>query len=248
MTRGKGNKFNPRRMNRTQRRFAKRSRSDFSGLNTRAPARPKTAQEAPWNSLVIQRRVTVLDNTAFNVNTQYIVDSLIAQLELPTTTQLSWRLLKVDIYDLSGRPFDARIYDYTRYAASASSPQQGQLATGLSVPARNGWSSTRLVFPKSVSSFANNGGASLVTWLTGTVASPIGIVSASSDTILLRMHVLWRPLQTSGTPVGFCDYANAHHVSFAVTPTTASLPDKPTEFPQEQHKRLGVARASPMRA
>lgn len=246
MARGKGNKFNPRRVSRPMRRRATRNRSDFDGLNLRAPARPRTAQEAPWNSIVVQRRVTVSDNSSFSVNTTYITDSLIAQLELPTTTQVSWRLRMVDIYDLAARPFDARIYDYLR--STSTSTAGGQLATGLSVPSRNGWSSTRLKYPKSVSSFANSGGTSLVTWLTGTVASPIGIISANSDTMLFRMHLLWRPLQAGGTPTGFSEHANAHHASFAVTPSHEFDPDKPTVLPADQHTKLRNMRASPMRA
>lgn len=245
MAKGKGNKFNPRRMSRPARRMRSR-KSDFDGLNLRAPARPKTAQEAPWNSIVVQRRVTVSDNTSFSVNTTYVTDSLIAQLELPNTTQLSWRLRMVDIYDLAGRPFDCRIYDYIRPSAGVATV--GQLATGLSIPARNGWSSTRLKYPRSVSSFANSGGSTLVTWLTGTVASPVGIISANSDTMLFRMHLLWRPLQAGGTPTGFSEHANAHHVSFAVTPSHEFDPDKPTLLPADQHNKLRNVRASPMRA
>lgn len=246
MAKGKGNKFNPRRRNRFSRRIGINRKSDFDGLNVRAPSRPKTAQEAPWNSIVVQRRITVSDDSAFTVNTQYIIDSLIAQLELPTTVSLTWRIRFVDVYDLAGRPFDARIYDFTRQRTGVPAP--GQLATGLSVPARNGWSSTRLIFPKAVSAFANSGGSAIATWMTGSVAAPIGITSATSDLMLFRMHLLWRPLQAGGAPTGFSEHANLHHVPFAITPSKEFLPDKPTELPLEGQKRLHSSRASPMRA
>lgn len=224
---------------------ARTPKSDFCGLSTRAPARPKSAQEAPWNSIVIQRRVAVADNSNFTVNTQYVTDSLLGQLELPTTVSLSWRLRSIDIYDLSGRPFDSRIYDYNQ--SSGIAVFNGQLATGISVPARNGWSSMRLTYPKAVSAFAHRSGTGSQTWLTGNVGTPLGISSTASGTILFRLHLLWRPLTGTGAPVGFSEHTIAHGIPFAIAPSTVYLADDPPQLQPEAVKRLRVS-GSPMRA
>lgn len=224
---------------------ARTPKSDFCGISCRAPVRPKSAQEAPWNSIVVQRRVAVSDNSTFSVNAQYVTDSLIAQLEFPSTVQVSWRLKFIDIYDLSGRPFDARIYDYNE---AGSNPFQGQLATGISVPPRNGWSSLRLVYPKAISTSAHRTGTAGVTWLTGNVGAPLGIESVASGTMLFRLHLLWRPLTGTGAPVGFSEHSNAHGIPFAIAPSSAYVADEPPQLTlPEAVKRLRVSN-SPMRA
>lgn len=228
-----------------RRRVAKTPKSDFCGISARAPSRPRSAQEAPWNSIVVQRRVAVADNSAFTANTVYITEVLLAQLELPTTVNVSWRLRSIDIYDLGGRPFDARIYDYN--SGTGSSAFQGQLATGISVPARNGWSSMKLIFPKAIATQAHRTGTGASTWLTGNVGTPVGITSVTSGFLLLRFHLLWRPLTGTGAPVGFHEHAEAHGIPFAVAPSKAYKVDDPPQLAPEAVKRLRVS-GSPMRA
>lgn len=189
-------------------RFGRIRRRNGGAWKTGTPkvtATPTTAQEVPWNSIIVQRTVTVANNTTFTGNLLYIRDGLLAQIALGSATgTLSIRVMAADCFDLAGRPIEFRIHDYsTTTTAIVDAPVIG---TALSYPARNGWSRARLVFPKAISVEAKNvanAATSSPLVFSGAVGAPMGVTNSTSTLILLRIRVLWRPIQTGGMGLAF---------------------------------------------
>lgn len=176
----------------------RRSKVDFTGIRAIPSNIPRPAQDAPWNSLVVQRSVSITDSTAFTVTIQYIRDILANQLNLSTATNLHFRLLALDMYDLAARPFELSSFNYT---VDSTSNTNAQLNTAISWPGRNNWSRVKIVWPKAISAipFVLNGtSAATNVVVSGAVSSPFGIVNVTTTSMLLRVHVLWR-VNTIGT-------------------------------------------------
>lgn len=189
--RRRGNRpFNRRRRN--------NQKVDFTGIRAQPPRTPRTAQDAPWNTIVVQRTFSVSDSTTFSVNLTYFRDILANQLSATSDATLTFRIMSIDLYDLGGRPMEISNYNYSH---TSTSVMNKQLSTALSWPDRNGWSRTKLIWPKSISANSMSfGGTQLATVIAGGVGAPIGITTVASDKVLLRVKYLWRVTQTPIVP------------------------------------------------
>lgn len=187
-----------RRASGKRRAFGNKSKVDFTGVRSQPPRKPRSAQDAPWNSLIVQRTFTIADSSTFSLNIAYLRDILANQLGATADASLTFRVLALDLYDLAGRPMELSSYNYTTGTAGSTNTQ---LVTALSWPDRDGWSCIRFTWPKVISttpmSFA---GALTNVVVAGGVGAPIGITSVASDKVLLRARFLWRPTQAATVP------------------------------------------------
>lgn len=187
-----------RGIRRIRRPIRRRNRkSMFNGVEARIGATPKTSQEMPWNTIVLQRTVTIANGSTFTGTLGYIRDSLKAQIQLNGTMDYSFRVLAIDAFDMAGRPFEFRIHDTDDDVVGKAS---GICATSLSYPARNGWSRARLIWPKAVAArplylLAAEIGPIM---FSGGVGTPVGITNVTGTSMLLRIKILWRIAQTGG--------------------------------------------------
>lgn len=228
----------------------RRSKIDFTGIRAIPSNIPRPAQDAPWNSIVIQRSVSVADSSAFTVNIQYIRDILANQLNLSSATNLQFRLLALDLYDLAARPFELASFNYTVDPTSVSN---AQLNTAISWPGRNNWSRVKIVWPKAISAFPfvlSGTSAATNVVVAGTVSTSFGIVNVSTTSMLLRAHLLWRvntigpipTLRDSGSATNFrsnimSSIIAPDHISNGIAKATSfSLKDDQSE----RFARLGL--------
>lgn len=193
-------RINRRRTGRpfNRRRNRNNQKVDFTGIRAQPPRTPRTAQDAPWNTIVVQRTFTVADSTAFSVTVAYLRDILANQLNSSSDDTLTFRVISADLYDLGGRPMEISSYNYT---AGSTSAINKQLNTALSWPDRNGWSRAKIIWPKAISAIPLSfTGALNNIVLAGGVGVPIGITSVASDKVLLRVKFLWRVTQANTVP------------------------------------------------
>lgn len=188
----------------------RRPKADFSAVALRTSPSPRLAQEAPWNSLVIQNTQAIPNSSVFTMDGLFIANSLRSQLGLPAATQLAIRLIAIKIFDFGARRLEARVFDPT---ITTSAALNDQLATALKLPSRAGYSSVGFVLPKAVSASTVNQ-ATTTTVLTGNVGTPLGIVNVATTQVLFQIRVLWRVFQ-AGLPTG---------VTGPVTNLTVDLP------------------------
>lgn len=175
-----------------------KSKVDFTGIRSQPPRKPRSAQDAPWNSLTVQRTFTIADSSTFSVTIAYLRDILANQLGTTADASLTFRVLALDVYDLAGRPMELSSYNYTTGTAGSTNTQ---LVTALSWPDRDGWSCVRFTWPKVISTTPMSfSGALTNVAIAGGVGAPIGINSVASDKVLLRARFLWRPTQTATVP------------------------------------------------
>lgn len=188
-----------RRGNRRFRNRMSTRKQDFSGSLGRISRIPKISQSAPWNPLTVQRSVTISDATSFTLTVQYLIDVLRAQLSLPATLALTFRLLRIDVFDTNGRPFEMRIHDFTYDVSQVSGTLA--LVTAIAWPGRMQWSSARFVWPKAISAQPMSNltpGTRLIA--SGAVGNPTGVESVGSGSMIIRFRFLWRPTPASSVP------------------------------------------------
>lgn len=202
MVRGKkGNRssgFRFRRFN-TNRRSSRKV--DFTGSLRKISRVPKISQDAPWNSITVQRTIAVADSTVFSITNGYLLDVLRNQLYL-TTADLTYRVMAMDVFDTKGRPFEMKVFDYG-YNESISNGTLS-LVTAVAWPGRMQWSSARFVWPKAISARPLSSqipGTRLIA--SGAVGTPSGVESVGSGSLILRVRYLWRPTQPQTTPTSF---------------------------------------------
>jgi len=189
--RGIGRRNNLRNRNTTK--------QNFTGTLGRISRIPRISQDAPWNQVIVQRSVEVQDNTSFSVTIQYLIDILRNQLGLPTTIGLTFRIMSIDVFDVSGRPFEMKIFNYLNEV----SQQNGTLSlvTAVAWPGRVQYSSAGFRWPKTISSLPVNTttpGTRIVA--SGAVGRPMGVESVGAGTLLFRVRYLWRPTQAQTVP------------------------------------------------
>jgi len=223
-----------------RRRFGgKKSRNnnkvDFTGIRSQGPINPRTAQDAPWNPIVVQRSVSVADATSFSISLAYVRDVLANQLGLTSDNTLTFRILAMNTYDMAGRPIEMAIYNFTSIPGAYNS----QLITSVSWPGRVSWPRVKYVWPRAISaiplSFA---GPNTTAVAQGAVATPLGVVDNSSTVIMLRFHLLWRPTQLQTVPSH--TLAASNDTKSFTSPTMNSLcrPDYAVKLPTEEESQL----------
>lgn len=162
---------------------------------------PRSAQDAPWNPLVVQRTLNIADNTTFSMSISYIRDILANQLGVSADGTVTFRLLAIDLYDLASRPFELATYDYND-GGTITPITNAQISTVVSWPDRDKYSRASFLWPKSISAtpfrIVSSTASNIV--MTGGVAAPLGITSAATTSMLLRVHLLWRLTQSSTEP------------------------------------------------
>lgn len=170
---------------------------DFTGIRTIARSIPRSAQDAPWNEIVVQRTATIADSSTFSIDCTYVRDILANQLNVAAGSNITFRIIAVTINDLAGRPLEIASYNF----AASNSLSNNQLTTALSWPGRNTWSGTRFVWPKAISaislSFAST---NPILVITGGIGAPVGIINNAVTTTLLRFNILWRVTQDMTVP------------------------------------------------
>lgn len=194
-----------RRPNRSRRRrnagIRNKAKLYFTGRRRIPRAGPRSAQDAPWNPLVVQRTLNIADNATFSMSISYIRDILANQLGVAADGTVTFRLLAIDLYDLASRPFELAAYDYMT-GGTVVPNTNAQISTVVSWPDRDKYSRASFEWPKAISAtpFRITASSAPNIVLTGGVAAPLGITSAATTSMLLRAHVLWRLTQTSTEP------------------------------------------------
>lgn len=217
--RRRGNRRN-RRSSGRNRAMTRKSKVDFTGIRSQPPRKPRSAQDAPWNSLTVQRTFTIADSSTFSVNIAYLRDVLANQIGATSDASLTFRILALDVYDLAGRPMELSSYDFTQGSAGIAN---SQLVTALSWPDRDGWSCARFTWPKAISATALSfSGTPTNVVVAGGVGAPIGINSVVTDKVLLRVRFLWRPTQAATVPA-LSVVMNPEPVSIKLEGCTKSL-------------------------
>lgn len=174
---------------------------DFTGSLRGISRVPRISQDAPWNSITVQRSIAVTDSTVFSITNGYLLDVLRNQLNL-LTVDLTYRVMAMDVFDTKGRPFEMKVFDYG-YNESASNGTLS-LITAVAWPGRMQWSSARFVWPKAISArplSAQIPGTRLIA--SGAVGTPSGVESVGAGSLILRVRYLWRPTQPQTTPTSF---------------------------------------------
>lgn len=180
-----------------QNRGRMRQKIDFTGIRTAARSIPRSAQDAPWNEVVVQRTVSLANNSTFIVTCTYVRDILANQLHVDSGSNLTFRIIAVTVNDLAGRPIEIASYNFTTNASLTNN----QLTTALSWPGRNTWSGARFVWPKAISAASLSfDGDNPRTVISGGIGTPVGIVNTDATTALLRFNILWRVTQTATVP------------------------------------------------
>lgn len=202
MVRGRGRNIRPgnrlRRFN-SNRRMSRKL--DFTGSLRRISRVPKISQDAPWNTIVVQRSIAVADSSVFSITNGYMLDILRNQLNL-TTADLTYRVMSIDVFDTKGRPFEMKVFDYS-YNDTASNGSLS-LITAVAWPGRMQYSSARFVWPKAISArplSAHIPGTRIMA--SGAVGAPSGVESVGNGALILRVRFLWRPTQAQTTPTAF---------------------------------------------
>lgn len=170
----------------------------LDGKVTTVTINPKATTLNPWNSIVLQRYVTVPDDNTFSMNVAYLRDALFSQLGI-SKVDVAMRLRMVEFYDFAGRPFNVSIADTSSGTNSSSTPDI--VANAISYPARAGWSRARLTWPKvnfATPVHLTTTNTTGVVVIQGAVGSPVGNVTSTTDAtkhkMLYKLHLLWRPL------------------------------------------------------
>jgi hypothetical protein len=185
-------KFRLRPKGKRSNRTVRTPKVHFSSIILRAKPNPPPAQEAPWNSLVVQKKVFVPNNGAYSYATSTFVSDIISQLELATTQKIDVRVSAVFIWDLASRELEARLHNPT---ATIEAATVTQLCTDIKYPSRNGYTAIGFAYSKAiVATPILNNGAYLYTF---NVGIPYGIVNTTTTALLLRSYVLWRPRQSN---------------------------------------------------
>jgi hypothetical protein len=189
MAKSRRNKPRPNRK-RAAPRAMKTPKVNFSSIRVRVSPTPPPAQEAPWNSLVVQAKLEVNNSSAFAYATQTLIFDLKKQLELVDSQQIDVRVSAVHIWDLASREIEVRLLNPTENLPSSSAHQ---LCTDLKYPPRNGFSAVGFAYAKAiVATPILNTGAFV---FSGNIGVPYGITNISTTTLVVRMFTLWRPRQ-----------------------------------------------------
>lgn len=219
-------RFKSKRNFRNNRNFRRRNlqKVNFTGIRSMPSVTPRTAQDAPFNPIVVQRTITISNDSTFVIHLPYVRDILANQLGITAGSNLTFRILALDMYDLAARPFELANYDFTFSVTDAAN---SQISTAVSWPGRNNWPRVKLTWPKAISAtpLSMSSSTLLQRVVTGAVASPIGIVNSENTSMLLRFHILWRltQLQTVPTVSGSSD--SQVHVPCSSVMTSLMNPD-----------------------
>lgn len=157
-----------------------RLRRDVMGKSLSLPADPPRFTQMPWNNIVLS------DNVKFNqtVNTKNYTASDIAGIFTAQTgdankkDKLSFRLMRVEVWELSGKKVTLECYDLTIGLGA-----NDFLAQLEDIPGRNHWARVGFQYPLSQSLvvFSGNDTETLVT-----VTADVG------STLCVRFKVLWK--------------------------------------------------------
>lgn len=175
------------------RRTMKTPKDDFSAVPLKLSPAPPPAQEAPWNSLVVQTKVAVSNSSSFTFTGTQLLTAIRTQLELQTGQALSVRALRLAIWDLAAREMELRLTNPTISGTASTAPQ---LATDIKYPPRNGFTAIGFRYPKAISATpVSNTSTSYL--CQGDIGVPYGITNVTTTTLVFRIHVLWRPTQNA---------------------------------------------------
>jgi len=163
----------------------------FTAIVKNVKPMPPPAQEAPWNSLIVQAKLAVTNGAAFNYSSPNLIRDLRTQLEIPDTQAVDVRVREIEFWDLAARELELRCLNPTIAFAVSNDPQ---LATVIKYPPRDGFTAAGFIYPEAIvaTPIYNGTTAYLVQ---GNMGVPYGITNVTTTTLLIRTKVLWRTRQ-----------------------------------------------------
>lgn len=172
----------PKRNSRVKRVRSRRRNGLLNGLLYRGTADPKSSAIAPWNSITVQRNISIANSTSAKFTYNYVKEALCDQIGLPsTTTNIEIRLYRIQAYDIGGRPLELAIGDSSGAI----------VATGYDYPGRNTWAHVGLSWPRVISAVPLNA-SSTHTVAHIAVGTPMGGNLKESTFVLVKLSLVWR--------------------------------------------------------
>lgn len=172
---------NPRctRLARTNQRLTQ-VRNDLKGQRLRLSPDPPSFTQIPWHPIVLSDNITFI----VTANTKNYTASSISNIFKAQTgckqpnDELSFRLLRVSVWELSGKKVTLEVLDLTVGLGA-----NDFLAQLEDIPGRNQWARVGYSYPASQNLviFSGNDTETLVT-----------VTADNGSTICVRFHVLWR--------------------------------------------------------
>lgn len=192
MVKGRNNRTRPNRKRKSFKRAAmKMPKIAFTAVVKKVRAMPPPAQEAPWNSLTVQAKLSVTNGAAFNYSVATLLTDLKTQLEISQTQAVDIRVRELELWDLAAREMEVRCLNPTVSAGVAVDPQ---LATVIKYPSRDGFTATGFIYPEAIVATPVLNQAT-VYLIQGNMGVPYGITNITTTTLLVRTKVLWRTRQ-----------------------------------------------------
>lgn len=203
----------------------------FTAIVKKVKSMPPPAQEAPWNSLIVQAKLSVINGAAFNYSVPTLLADLKTQLEIPTTQAIDVRVREIELWDLAAREMEVRCLNPTVSPGVAT-----QLATVIKYPSRDGFTATGFVYPEAIVATPVQNLANVLL-IQGNMGVPYGITNVTTTTLLVRTKVLWRTRQNLPSirlpsvmklsdPMGMDISNSINDITNAVNRTTLDKPSR----------------------
>jgi len=155
-------------------------RNDIKGRSLRLTPDPPAFHQIPWAPITLSDNVTLLPT----VNTKSYTASSIANIFKAQTgcenanDKLSFRLVQVSVWELSGKKITLEVIDLTIGLGS-----NDFLAQLEDIPGRNQWARVGFKYPTS---------QNLVVFAGNDTETLVVITADNGSTLCVRFHCLWR--------------------------------------------------------
>lgn len=169
----------PRRSNRNLSRQIGRLRASVKGHSLTLPADPPKFTQIPWNTIILNDEPTLgKDKNQRVYSASTIFDIFKAQTGLQPSGDISFRLIRVSTWNLSGNPINLEVLDLTIGFGSAD-----YLVQLEDTPGRNRWARIGYELPES---------QRLVSFNSKDTEPCFSVGCTAGDKIQVRIKVLWK--------------------------------------------------------
>lgn len=165
----------------TRRTLARRIgniRAATKGRVLRLSADPPKFTQIPWWQIIISDEPT-LPSTTKEYTATTIKNIFVAQIGLVTTSDLSFRLQRIEVWNLSGNPVNLEVQDFT-----VGFGANDFLVQAEDVPGRNRWARVGYSLPTS---------QQLIAFSSGDSDSLFKVSATKGDKLQVRVRLLWKP-------------------------------------------------------